>query len=149
MLSKEELLKPRYKVMSDWPGRKDFVVGEVVTLDKDFTPEYKKYEIEDCQGKRVYITSFFEMFPLQFKPLPWYAEREVSEMPEYVKSVEGIVYRTGWIQGVITENGQQPMKMKLGNGKVDWQVIPNIMSFYEPATHEQYIQYTQTKQANE
>lgn len=81
----EYLLMPRYKVVTDWPGRKDFVVGEVITLDKDFSPQYKKYEITDCQGTRSYITSFFEMFPLQFKKLEWWEGREVSEMPDYLK----------------------------------------------------------------
>lgn len=87
-----DLLIPRYEVISDWPGRKDFVVGEVVTLDKPFSPQYQMYEIVDCQGPRKYINSFFDMFPLQFKRLEWYEKRKIDEMPEYVKYWDTSLY---------------------------------------------------------
>lgn len=84
-INANDLLKPRYKVINDWPGRRDFVVGEIVTLDKDFSPQYKKYEVEDCSGVRTYITPFFEMFPLHFKRLKWFEEIKYTELPEYIK----------------------------------------------------------------
>jgi hypothetical protein len=115
-----ELLKPRYKVVSDWPGRTDFIVGEIVILDKDFSPSYKKYEVSDCKGTRQYINSFFDMFPLQFKKLDWHENRNYSELPQYVKwssPEKGVVSffevenwytnpNTSQIAGVVTKEGR-------------------------------------------
>jgi len=89
----EELMQPRYKVIADWPFRKNFEVGEIVILNKEFSPNYKMYEVKDCQGLQVYITSFFEKFPLQFKKLEWWEDRKVEDMPEYIigrKRGEGV-----------------------------------------------------------
>lgn len=71
-----DLLKPRIKVMKDWPGRKDFEVGQIITLDKKFVDGSPMWEIEDCQGVRTYIMAFFEMFPAEFKKLQWWEDRE-------------------------------------------------------------------------
>lgn len=136
-LSVEELLKPRYKVVSDWPGRKDFEVGQVIVLDKKFSPQFQMYEIEDCQGKRQYINSFFEMFPLQFKKLQWWEERDKSTMPKYVKFPEG------------HHNIEKGGVVEVFN----WYKYPDACIFHNhinagwmlPATETEYNDYLKTK----
>jgi len=63
----EELLKPRYKVIADYPYN-PVEVGELECSD---TEE---------QGK------FLDQFPHLFKKLEWWEERKECDMPEYVKS---------------------------------------------------------------
>jgi len=125
-MNTEELLRPRYKVEEDWPGRRDFEVGLIVTLDKDFSPQYKKYEIEDCQGKRSYITAFFDQFPRQFKKLKWYEDRKPEDMPEYLKhdNVVSKVKEYGWFKG--------------GNSAKFEDGTTEYLARSEPATLEEY-----------
>lgn len=138
----EDLMKPRYKVVSDWPGRKDFIVGQIIVLDKEFSPQYKKYEIEDCQGVRTYINSFFEMFPLQFKKLEWYEDLNFTEWPEYIK----------W-----TSPGQEKISFfkvdnwytNANNGQIAGVVVKEGRLFIkdcQPATETEYLNYINKKQ---
>ena len=89
----EQLMMPRYKVTNNWPSMRDFELHQVVTLDKEFSPQYRMWTITDCQGERNYITKFFDNYPHLFQPLPWWAERKVEDMPEYVKDGNGEVYK--------------------------------------------------------
>ncbi len=84
-MTPEELNFPRFEVLTDWPSMRDFSVGQIVILDKKFSPQYMKYEIEDCQGVRSYITKFFTMYPHLFKELKWYQRRIYTDLPKYVK----------------------------------------------------------------
>lgn len=74
-----DLMKPRYKVIADYPGNNLYKVGSI---------------IEDT-GWGV------ELFPNIFKKLSWWEERDVKDMPEYVMFIKdymdykkGSVYKT-------------------------------------------------------
>jgi hypothetical protein len=86
----EQLMQPRVKVTTDWPGRRDFEVGQILTLDKVFDNGSPMIEIADCQSTRIYVKEFFEMFPLQFRFLEWWEERDEKDMPGYVKDEYGV-----------------------------------------------------------
>lgn len=73
MLSVEELLKPRWKVIADYPNS-PFFIGQVFAIpnfDRQFTKDYWAAE----KNK----------FPNIFEPLPWWKDRDVNEFPEYLK----------------------------------------------------------------
>lgn len=57
-------MKPRYKVVADYPNS-PFEVGQIL------------------MGQYI---SYADKYPHLFRLLPWYAERIESELPEYVKS---------------------------------------------------------------
>jgi len=60
----EELLRPRFEVIADYP-ESPYPVGEII--------------------ERTGKTTFFEKYPAIFKPLPWWSHRKIEDMPEYVK----------------------------------------------------------------
>lgn len=66
----EQLMKPRYKVIADYPNQY-YSTGHIVT-ELFCDDEYKD-------------ESFFEQYPAIFKRLEWWEERTPEEMPEYVK----------------------------------------------------------------
>ncbi|HRP30490.1 MAG TPA: hypothetical protein PKV73_01295 [Agriterribacter sp.] len=86
----EQLMQQRILVANDWPGRRDFEVGQIITLDKVFGNGSSMMEITDCQGTRTYVKEFFEMFPLHFRFLEWWEERDEKDMPGYVKDEYGV-----------------------------------------------------------
>lgn len=61
-MTPEELMKPRYKIIADYPGNVQDI-GCVFRSD---------------------LPSYFNKFPAISQPLPWYAERKPEDMPEYV-----------------------------------------------------------------
>ena len=71
----EELMKPRYKVLTPWPPLNNFKEGDIVTPD-----EFTGWHPKD--------------YPLIFRRLEWWEERSPEDMPEYVKYAStGKVYK--------------------------------------------------------
>lgn len=85
----EELLLPRYKVVSPWPCMElePFHVGQIVTLQKHPTDEGEGFihipikHIPDSYMRQA----FFENYPHLFNKLEWWLHRDPKEMPEYIK----------------------------------------------------------------
>ena len=125
----EELLKPRYKVIADYP-KSIHPIGTIYNCGG--TSEDLLYCDRDGPRMRDY--------PHLFKPLAWWEDRKVEEMPEYVKE-GGQVFKATWKEGAVTENGKQPMRMGLDSDYADWQVISNVMCHYEPSTETEYNAY--------
>lgn len=63
----EELMKPRYKVIADYPQS----IWRIGLNVPDFPIEY--------------LEKNFKPYPHLFRELKWWEERTESEMPEYVK----------------------------------------------------------------
>lgn len=70
-MTKQELIRPRFKVITDYPDS-CLEVGEIISiLDADiFEP-----------------IEWWEKYPLQFKKLKWYEERTTLDMPDFVKVI--------------------------------------------------------------
>lgn len=66
-MSTEDLMKPRYKVIADYPSS-SYKIGEIIQLDKD------------QKNAKLYYSSF----PAIFSPLEWWEERELTDMPKYL-----------------------------------------------------------------
>lgn len=77
-MSVEELLKPRYKVIADYPMRA-YNIGDIITLQEPFKPI--AYGAADCNN-----AGYLDKYPHLFKPLAWYEEREIDDLPIYLKS---------------------------------------------------------------
>lgn len=80
----EDLLKPRYLVIADYPSNID-KVGTV-------------YEIDLSDGHGVDFEMTCKKYPHLFRKLEWWEERAIEDMPEYVKQrSDGKVCRiTNW-----------------------------------------------------
>jgi hypothetical protein len=76
-MTPEELLKPRWKIISPIPFKEEddfWQVGEI--LDRDWG-----WNGNDEEGFKYRISHY----PHLFKPLQWWEERQIDDMPEYVK----------------------------------------------------------------
>jgi len=63
--------QPRLKVMADWPGNSSYKVGDVLV---DYQSPYSNY-------------------PHLFKSLDWWEERNLDQLPGYVKNSTGEVFK--------------------------------------------------------
>lgn len=73
----EELLKPRYKVIADYPGS-PFIVGSVGV---------KHYAEWVFELNGVVSDVAVENYPHLFRLMHWSEERKPEDMPKYVKRV--------------------------------------------------------------
>lgn len=120
----EILLKPRYKVIALWPGT-DYDLGNIV------------FDPSPANQKNFF---FFDNYPHLFQPLSWWQEREVGEMPEYMKCV------LTPDQDIMPE---QVLKMTwneiCGKDENNRVVIVSTNCFL-PATEADYLNYINSKQ---
>jgi hypothetical protein len=84
-MSNEDLMKPRYKVIADYPGN-------IMPVGSIFWDDIESVEIITPTGSRSVQGSYpyrdKHKYPHLFKPLQWWEERKPEEMPEYVKITE-------------------------------------------------------------
>lgn len=122
-MTKEELLKPRYKVIADYPCA-ILEVGQIINTYESamaYVTESEKACLKD--------------YPHLFRLLQWWEDRKPEEMPEYVKCITtpdqmimpGEVFKVIWNSnggGKAADNGP-------------W-IFPYTNCF-EPSTSEEYI----------
>lgn len=128
-MTPEQLMQPRYKVIADYPGNKLEVRS---ILDQGIRDCF------NCDGI-IYHESILKKYPHIFKPLQWWEERKLKEMPEYVKCLKspdkiiepGSVLKVAW-----NDHGG-----KADNGP--W-IFP-YTNCYEPATEAEYTTYINSK----
>ena len=72
----EKLLQPRYKVIADYPRNKYYENVEVGEIIEAWHPN------KILQDN---ITGFYGKYPHIFKELEWWEEREIKDMPMYLK----------------------------------------------------------------
>lgn len=117
----QDLLKPRIIVENNYP-RSPFKHHEIICDPSNEQIEWAKE------------------FTQNFRFLSWHEEREVSDMPEYVKSIEGgYVYKIIWwdmerMFGIVDDKGGCSLK--------GW----NDGYGYLPATYTEYNNYINSKQ---
>jgi hypothetical protein len=126
-MTTEELMKPRWKVIADYPNS-PFFIGQVFTIpnfDNQFTKDYWAAE------KNKY--------PNIFEPLPWWKERKVEDMPEYVRhTASGKTWKV--------KEYDLPTGAHLVGNEISsyWAVMKNLV----PATESDYNAYLQTTNQN-
>lgn len=86
MLTKEQLMMPRYKVIAPWPGMEStgFEVRQVVSLDKLLGEAHPMYEYENCQGTQYFVLDFFKKYSNLFKELMWWHLRSKDDLPTHI-----------------------------------------------------------------
>lgn len=92
-MSADELLKPRYKVIADYPGN-------IIPIGSIFWDDIESINIITPTGSKSIQSSYpyrhKDKFPHLFKKLEWWEDRKPEEMPEYVKVIrEDCVKDTG------------------------------------------------------
>ena len=132
-MTKEQLLKPRWKVIADFPDS-DYKVGSIE--DRDWC---KYVNSEDETDGIVWKISDF---PHLFKELKWWEHREPSEMPSYVKMCKDIPtseIKVGQVLKVIF------WKIDEGDDKIHFAFEGDVKNigcypdYYTPSTEEEYL----------
>lgn len=80
-MSNEDLLKPRYKVIADYPGN-NRTEGEIIPSKfENFTQDEVDALLFTCK-----------QFPKVFKMLEWWEERTIEDLPDYAK-YQKLIYK--------------------------------------------------------
>jgi hypothetical protein len=98
MMTPDALLLPRYKVIADYPGC-SYEVGAILYVD----PSGELYSPEAGYSRTVtkVMQCDVEKYTANIRPLPWYAERKKSDMPEYIKCEERVWKVTEWRTDIV------------------------------------------------
>lgn len=89
----DELMRPRFKVVEDYPYS-EYEVGLIIEFEEEkctyYTgqPEWETVPIKykDGGGWLKCCIKKFEPYPRIFKPMEWWEERKAEDMPRYVIS---------------------------------------------------------------
>lgn len=103
-------MKPRYKVIADYPGS-EFKVGAIMIFIEKFmhrtdgTAKSIRYSDVFKSGNAIIMVSgpnAIHQYPHLFKPLAWWEEREVGDMPGYIECAvecripKGTILKANW-----------------------------------------------------
>lgn len=135
-MSVEELLKPRYKVIADYPGC-TFSIGEICEpLSKDALYYSNKVS---CEARNKMMSKY----PHIFKPLAWYEERDVKDMPLYLKDNFGEVFKVSKYSDILPVFYTDAIETK---GKWKGSPTPFNLKATVPATEQEYLTYINSNQ---
>lgn len=81
----EDLMIPKYKVIADYPNCK-WKMGRILV-------KVNAYDFDCLEAPTSETIRTPEKYPHLFKRLAWYEDRELSDMPEYVKFDDGKVVK--------------------------------------------------------
>jgi len=134
-MTTEALMKPRYKVISNYPGS-IYNIGDIIEQIDGYFDLYK-------DGSTLYLEIELKKYPNIFKPLAWWEERKVSDMPMFIFDKENsqIIYK-------VKQWHSDGCTFYIGN-KFDSDVFypsPSINEYFLPSTESDYLTYKQSNQ---
>lgn len=147
MSNVEELMKPRRKVIADYPGAR-FPVGEILHVCQSVQ---EADELKPQKGHSAVMNEYgqFDKYPHLFKPLEWHEDRELNEMPEYVKVNTGKtrlflgnVLKVRFWKLNVAKNMYCSLEEDLGALADLFRYDPGT---FTPATETEYNEYQKTK----
>lgn len=128
-----ELLKPRYKVIADYP-KNPYAVGDIITckfIDKEICDDLSQHK---------------EKYPHLFKKLNWWEHRDEKDMPMYLRS------DCDKKNGIFSFHKIVGWDMKNLYGIIDYETrsVCSLLAFnpeygYFPATEKEYLDYEAEK----
>lgn len=143
-MTKEELLKPRYKVIADYPESR-YNVGSIFYKYEFVNGNYAYVEnTESPLDGRVARVEWVENYPIHFRKLEWWEDRKPEDMPQYVKERKegGMVARVKkHFTNSIGEDNKKGCQLDI---VTDWNFFS--YSIWQPATEEEYNQYLKSNQ---
>ncbi len=136
-MTPEELLKPRYKVIADYPNQY-YSIGHVITEESGM---FQELDID-------FPLDYLNQYPHLFKKLEWWEDRLPEDMPQYVKvqdSVRTVLkierHSTGYFAASDgSNNGFISDEKRFIVGRLDY----NYSDFI-PATEQQYLTMEENK----
>ncbi len=129
-----ELLKPRYKVIGDYPNN-ELPLGLIVTnIHDNVWSDGKNYEFTEDE-------SWFKKYPHLFRKLAWYDERTLSELMD-INYVRITIYTGYWVVGDVIKVTDYKIDTKAK--KLERYIFDShstIPMRCEPATEKEYIDF--------
>lgn len=124
-MTTEELLKPRYKVIADWPDNL-FNLGDIL-IESDIVEDW----VQTDNFLHGLNKSSVDKYPHLFCRLEWWEERKPEDMPKYIKWGDNV----GKLGDIFSKNlnGIAIATFPNENG------VAMHLSEYEPATEEEYL----------
>jgi hypothetical protein len=130
-MTPQELLRPRYRLYATYPGC-PFKLGSVL-IQKDLGATNNPYYEVGMFGLPNQPSLYNpENYPSNFCKLEWWQERSINDWPEYLRPIQGDVYR------VEIQVDPFPRIVLLD---VEDESISIGFVYLTPATLEQYISY--------
>ncbi len=137
----EELLKPRYEVIADYPDS-IWLSKQVLTVLSD--DEDGQHLRSDIEGQDNIWNLHPELYPHLFKKLQWWEYRKIEEMPEYVKlEFNDKVQYVHKIERWTAENSYGQPLYEYHN-KVNY-LMTSCVSELLPAVEQEYLDYINKK----
>lgn len=121
MMTKEELLKPRWKVIANFPYTY-YKVGEIIGDTFRLT----------CED---YIKHNCSEYPAIFQKLEWYEEKQLEQLPLYIRKTS-----TGDIYKVI--DWFKPSTFVCISLNEDGNRYYQLARWFEPATKQEYEEWS-------
>lgn len=141
----EELMKPRYKVIADYPNS-EFEVGTIINFPNksDYYTGSDEWESEFVKDKNKggqfkFCIKKIEPFPHLFKKLEWWEDRAIEDMPEYVKCIKTPD------QKIMPGDILKPIWNGI-DGKTGGHYIFLYTNCFIPSTEAEYTNYINSKQ---
>lgn len=142
-MDKEKLLKPRFKVIADYPESK-FAIGKTIRPNREDGVINESWVTPDGNGywEFAWIKNI-EKYPAIFKKLEWWQEREEKDMPEYIKCVIECRIKANTILKANWKSFSTTKDIAHYNQKPEYWIDAR---FFEPSTQEDYEAYNKSKQ---
>lgn len=133
-----DLLKPRYRVIADYPGNK-FLIGEIFIQNPNGSWSDKS------KAWASKMMPNFDKYPHLFIKLDWWEYRKTKEMPEYLKSHNKPINHESRLSNCLIRCGQDEFwnsSKFTNNSKGFVTAYGGIMiECFNPATREEYETY--------
>jgi hypothetical protein len=81
-MTREELLRPRWIVLGNFPGDEWFKVGQIIKADLDL-PHI--HTAEDSEDPDNWLVLEPDTYPQLFRKLEWWEKRKEKYLPKYLK----------------------------------------------------------------
>ena len=137
-MTKEQLLVPRWKVVSDFPGN-TFYIGEIFDLPSEFT--HQQIVIKG-NNEEIDLDVDLHKYPLIFRKLEWWEDRQDKDLPKYIKKIDsGAIYEVEWNKYqnppkcIFVWFNRDGISVNLTGQDQD----VSLLKIYEPATEEEYL----------
>ena len=130
-MTPKELLIPRYRLYATYPGC-PYNVGTILiqqSLGATNSPYYEDGIYGQPNAQAIYNP---ENYPNNFAKLEWWQERSIKDWPEYLKTMQGEVYKISI---------KVDPYLTIQTLDVEGDAVSIGFEYLTPATLEQYISY--------
>lgn len=140
-MTTEQLMIPRVKVKMDYPSSQ-FEVGDILYRDYATSWIYKVTEVVYTQDE-TFLNAIPETditkYPHIFQPMQWWEDREIGDLPMYLKD-----NKCGCIVIKVHEYSKEDNGRFVSEANAGCGFLSNII-YWLPATEAEYLEYLKSK----